>query len=127
MEQTKQLVDAIIKGVQEKKGTDITVINLSEIEGSICRYFVICQGNSPQQVEAIADEIEETARIDAQQKPVRVVGRENAVWVAMDYSDVMVHVFVPDAREYYDLEHLWSDAPMEMIPNLDWRKHEQSE
>ena len=135
MEQTKQLVDAIIKGVQEKKGTDITVINLSEIEGSICRYFVICQGNSPQQVEAIADEIElvingcgtiriadeieETARIDAQQKPVRVVGRENAVWVAMDYSDVMVHVFVPDAREYYDLEHLWSDAPMEMIPNLD--------
>ena len=119
MEQTKQLVDAIIKGVQEKKGTDITVINLSEIEGSICRYFVICQGNSPQQVEAIADEIEETARIDAQQKPVRVVGRENAVWVVMDYSDVMVHVFVPDAREYYDLEHLWSDAPMEMIPNLD--------
>ena len=119
MEQTRQLVDAIIKGVQEKKGTDITVINLTGIEGPICRYYVICQCISPQQVEAIADEVEETARVDAQQKPVRVVGKDNSVWVAMDYSDVMVHVFVPDAREYYDLEHLWSDAPMEMIPNLD--------
>ena len=113
------MLDTIVEGIQDKKGANITIADLEGLDGTICKYFVICQGNSPMQVEAIADEIEETARIDAQQKPVRVVGRENAVWVAMDYSDVMVHVFVPDAREYYDLEHLWSDAPMEMIPNLD--------
>ena len=93
--------------------------DLSGIDGTICHYFVICQGNSPSQVEAIAESVGDFARKELDERPAHVVGLENAQWVAMDYTDVLVHVFLPDVREYYDLEHLWSDADLTYIPNLD--------
>ena len=114
-----KLVKAITKGIQEKKGSNIVVADLTGIDGTICHYFVICQGNSPSQVEAITESVSDFARKDVGEKPVRVVGLDNALWVAMDYSDVLVHVFVPDMREYYDLEHLWEDARLTYIPDLD--------
>ena len=110
MEQASQLVESITKGIQEKKGSRIVIANLQGIEGAICRYFIICQGSSPTQVEAIAESVDEFARKEQQEKPAAVAGLENAQWVAMDYSDVMVHIFLPEFREYYDLEHLWDDA-----------------
>jgi len=119
MEQTRLLVQTITKGIQEKKGSNIVVADMNGIEGAICRYFVICQGSSPSQVEAITESIEDVARTEAGEKPVKVVGLPNAQWVAMDYTDVMVHVFLPDIREYYDLEHLWEDATLTRIPDLD--------
>jgi ribosome-associated protein len=119
MEQTKQLVKTITEGIQEKKGTDIVVADLTKIEGTICKYFIICQGSSPTQVEAIAESIGDFARERLKEKPTHVVGLENAQWVAMDYTDVLVHIFLPDVRAYYDLEHLWEDARLTHIPNLD--------
>lgn len=119
MEQTTQLVESITKGIQEKKGQHIVVADLKSIEGAICRYFVICQGNSPSQVEAITESIGEMARKELGEKPATVAGLENAQWVAMDYGDVLVHVFQPDVRAYYDLEHLWDDAALTEIPDLD--------
>lgn len=119
MEQTKQLVEAIIKGVQEKKGQDITVVNLEGIDGTICNYFVICQGNSPMQVEAITESIGEIVLTDVHDKPMHVIGLGVSQWVAMDYGDVIVHIFVPELRTYYDLENLWQDAKLTNIPNLD--------
>ncbi|MBR6866628.1 MAG: ribosome silencing factor [Prevotella sp.] len=114
-----QLVETITKGIQEKKGRGIVVADLSGIDGTICHYFVICQGNSPSQVEAITDSVGEFARKELGEKPTHVVGLENAQWVAMDYTDVLVHIFLPDVREYYDLEHLWDDAQLTQIPDLD--------
>jgi ribosome-associated protein len=129
MEQTKpigtaatpaeKLVDTIIKGIQEKKGQDITVVDLRGIDGAIASFFVICQGNTPTQVEAITDSVAETARINAGEKPAHVVGLELAHWVAMDFTDVIVHIFVPDMRSYYNIENLWQDAQQTEIPNLD--------
>ena len=129
MEQTKpigtaatpaeKLVDTIIKGIQEKKGQDITVVDLRGIDGAIASFFVICQGNTPTQVEAITDSVAETARIDAGEKPAHVVGLELAHWVAMDFTDVIVHIFVPDMRDFYDLEHLWDDANLTHIEDID--------
>ena len=119
MEQTKQLVKTITEGIQEKKGSDIVVADLSKIEGTICKYFIICQGSSPTQVEAIAESVGDFARERLKEKPTHVVGLENAQWVAMDYTDVLVHIFLPDVREYYDLEHLCDDAKLTYIPNLD--------
>lgn len=129
MEQTKpigtaatpaeKLVDTIIKGIQEKKGQDITVVDLRGIDGAIASFFVICQGNTPTQVEAITDSVAETAHIDAGEKPAHVVGLELAHWVAMDFTDVIVHIFVPDMRSYYNIENLWQDAQQTEIPNLD--------
>ena len=123
MEENKKLVDTIVKGIQEKKGMDIVVVDLSKMDGAICRCFIVCTGQSPTQVQAIADSVSETVRMEAGEKPVKVVGEENAVWVAMDYTDVMVHVFVPDTREYYDIEHLWEDAQKNIIPNEEWIKN----
>lgn len=119
MEASTQLVDTIIKGIQEKKGLRIVTVDLKGIEGAICQYFIVCQGNSPSQVEAIAESVGEFARKELQEKPTAVAGLENAQWVAMDYTDVMVHIFLPDVREYYDLEHLWDDANITQIPDID--------
>lgn len=119
MDTLQQLVKSIILGIQEKKGSNIVVADLQKIEGSICKFFVVCQGNSPQQVEAIATSVGDYLRENEGEKPVNVVGLTNAQWVAMDYVDVMVHIFLPDVREYYDLENLWQDAELTRVPDLD--------
>lgn len=113
------LVKSIIEGIQEKKGHKIVVADLRKIHTAPCHYFVIATGNSPQHVEALADSVEEFARKNAAEKPSAVAGLQNALWVAMDYGTAMVHIFVPDAREHYDIEHLWDDAHLFEIPELD--------
>jgi len=115
MEQVRQLLDAVIEGIEEKKGEGIVVVDLSNIEGAICRNFIICQGNSPTQVEAIAESVGETVRKKLGEKPAGVAGLEQALWVAIDFTDVMVHIFVPELRQFYDLEHLWEDAEVERL------------
>lgn len=108
----------IIEGIQEKKGRDIVVADLSGIPDTIAQQFIICQGGSPAQVQAIAQSIGESAR-KVNVKPTAVDGLQNAQWVAMDYTDIIVHIFLPEPRGYYDLEHLWADAELREIPNLD--------
>lgn len=110
MNSTKKLVEKIVEGIQEKKGHDIKVVDLSGIEDTVCRAFVICTGGSPTQVQAIADSVEETVRKTLGQKPTATDGLRHAMWVAMDYTDVIVHIFLPETRDFYDLEHLWADA-----------------
>lgn len=113
------LVDKIIEGIQEKKGYDIAVVNLENIEETICNYFIICQGNSPSHVTAITESVAKFAREQAGAKPSAVDGLRNAQWVAMDYADVLVHVFLPETRSYYNLENLWADAQLTQIPDID--------
>lgn len=119
MSTSKELVSTIIEGIQEKKGHDIITVDLKGIITAPCEYFVICNGNSPLQVKAICDSVEEFARTKANEKPCKIAGLTNSLWVAMDYGTVMVHIFVPDAREHYDLEHLWEDATLTEIPDID--------
>jgi len=119
MNTTSQLVDTITKGIQEKKGQDITLIDLSTTEGAITSCFVVCQGGSPSQVDAIATSVEDFVRKNMGEKPVRVIGLETCQWVAMDFTDVMVHIFLPETRRYYDLENLWQDAEQTVIPNIE--------
>lgn len=119
MKETESLIETIVKGIQEKKGHHIVIANLSGISGAICNSFVVCQGNSPSQVEAIADSVSDMVREQLNEKPSHVVGLQYAQWVAMDYTDVMVHVFLPEVRAYYDLEHLWEDARLKVIPEID--------
>lgn len=119
MNNTTDLVKSIIEGIQEKKGRDIAVANLTKIATAPCDYFVICTCGSPQQVDAVTDSVEEFTGKQYGEHPTLIAGRQNAVWVAMDYGTVMVHIFVPETREHYDLEHLWEDAKLEQIPNID--------
>jgi len=119
MTETTNLVNAITKGIQEKKGQNIVIADLSHIDGAIAKCFVICQGNSPSQVEAIAESVAETCRKDLKEKPVGVNGLGSNQWVAIDFVDVLVHIFVPELRQFYDLEHLWEDAKLTQLPNID--------
>jgi ribosome-associated protein len=118
-ENVKKLVDTIVNGIQEKKGRSINIIDMEGMEGVICQAFVVCEGNSPSQISAIADSVEEFMRKEQKEKPVRIAGMENCIWVAMDYVDVMVHIFLPEARDFYSLESLWEDAPTTEVPDLD--------
>lgn len=119
MSDTKKLIEKITEGIQEKKGKNIVIADLTGIEETICKYFIICQGNSPSQVIAIVDSVKEYVRKHAGEKVYSIDGLRNAQWVAMDYGDILVHVFLPEVREFYNLEHLWADAQLTRIPDLD--------
>ena len=119
MATTQQLVDTIIEGIHEKKGRSVVTVNLQKIDTAPCAYFVLCTGGSPQQVQALAQEVGEQLLENDGLRPTAVDGMRNAQWVAMDYGDVIVHILLPDAREFYDIEHLWEDADITEIPNLD--------
>lgn len=119
MAETSQLVSTIIDGIQEKKGRHVVTVDLRNIDTAPCAYFVLCTGGSPQQVDAITDSVEEFTGKKVQEKPAAIAGRNNCEWVAMDYGTVIVHIFLPEAREFYDLEHLWSDAGITEIADWD--------
>ena len=125
MNEAETLVKKITEGIQEKKGKNIVIADLTAIDDTICSYFVICQGNSPSQVIAIVDSVKEYVHKEIDDKPTGIDGLRNAEWVAMDYrvamdySDVLVHVFLPETRNFYNLEHLWADAKLTQIPDLD--------
>ena len=116
-ETSGMLADIIIQGMQEKKGIDIVKLNLSAIPNSITDYFVICQGSSRSQVEAIADSVQFEVKKAIGVNPWHKEGRENSEWILLDYFDVVVHIFQPDARNFYQLEKLWADAPREDYKN----------
>lgn len=107
---SKKLLDSVVLGIEDLKGEDITVLDLREIENSVCDYFVVCTGNSNTQVSSIANSIERTVRKENKERPISVEGKENAMWVLLDYASVVVHVFQRNIREYYDIESMWGDA-----------------
>ena len=109
------LVDKIVEAIQDTKGEDIQIFDLSGIENSVADTFVICSGNSNTQVSAIAGNIEKKVRNDIRDRPWHVEGTENAMWVLVDYVSVVVHVFQKQIRDYYDIEELWGDAKITKI------------
>jgi ribosome-associated protein len=111
LEATEVLKEEIIKGIQEKKGLEITCLNLAKINSTVCDYFVVCHGTSNTHVNAIAESIEDQVTKHTGLKPRRKEGFANAEWILLDYLDVVVHVFQEHVREYYNLEDLWADAP----------------
>lgn len=111
------LLAHIIKGIEEVKGSDIDILDLREIENRACDYFVICNGNSNTQVNAIVNSIQKTVSKELKDKPWHVEGTENAEWVLMDYIHIVVHVFQKHIREYYNIEDLWGDAKITKIEN----------
>jgi len=113
--ETEHLIDAIVEGIQRKKGIDIVKIDLTKINHSECKYFIICHGNSSTQVDSIAHSVEETVIELQNEKAWHIDGYRNSIWILLDYADIMVHVFQKEARQFYDLENLWADASIELI------------
>ncbi|WP_369999719.1 ribosome silencing factor [Winogradskyella sp.] len=110
-----QLITTIIGGIEEVKGKEITILDLRDIENTVCDYFIVCEGTSNTQVNAIVNSIQKQVSKTLKDKPWHVEGTDNAEWVLMDYVNVVVHVFQKHIREYYDIESLWGDAKMTQI------------
>ncbi|MBM3405672.1 MAG: ribosome silencing factor [Bacteroidetes bacterium] len=109
------LADAIIKGIQEKKGVDPILLNMKNLPNAICDTFIICHGKSTTQVEALADSVIFTVKKTTGELPWQREGFANAEWILIDYVNVVVHIFLEDRRNYYNLEQLWSDAEKTVI------------
>lgn len=116
---TNKLSTTVIEAIQDKKGTSICHIDLSKIATAPASEFIICQGKTPTQTTAITDSIIDKAREINGRKPDSVNGIRNGQWIIVDFGEVMVHVFTPEFREFYNLEDLWSDGEVNQIPDLD--------
>jgi ribosome-associated protein len=114
---TDDLLASIIKGIEDVKGLDIDILDLRGIENSVCDYFVICNGNSNTQVNAIIGSIQKGVSKELKDKPWQVEGADVGEWVLMDYVNIVVHVFQKHIREYYNIESLWGDAKITSIEN----------
>lgn len=112
---TDQLITTIIKGIEEVKGNDIDILDLRELENTVCDYFIVCNGTSNTQVSAIVNSIQKTVSKELREKPWQIEGQSNSEWVLMDYVNIVVHVFQTHIREYYDIESLWGDAKITTI------------
>ena len=109
---TKEIVSAAIEGILKKKGKDPVSLDLTKLENSVCKYFIICHGDSNTQVEALADSVLETVREETGEKVWHKEGLGNSTWVLLDYADVVVHIFQNEYRGFYKLEELWADAKL---------------
>ena len=112
---TDDLITEIIKGIDDVKGENIQVLDLREIENTVCDYFIICSGNSNTQVRAISGSIQKVVSKSLKDKPWHIEGETNSEWILMDYVNVVVHVFQKQIREFYDIESLWGDAKTTLI------------
>ncbi len=119
MNQTEELVKTIVEGLQEKKGKNIVTVDLTQLPGAICQYMVIGEGNTPTQVSALSDSVWDYVRRNVNDKPITVDGAQRAEWIGMDYGTVLVHIFIPEQRAFYNLDNLWSDAKVTHIADLD--------
>jgi len=109
------LAEVAVRGMQERKGTDIVVLNLKELKNAVADYFIICSASSDTQLDALARSVEEEVEKLTGQSPWQSEGRTNREWILLDYVDVVVHVFLRDRRQFYALEELWGDAEFTYI------------
>ena len=119
MIENNEFLQRVIEGIQEKKGKNISAIELTGISGAVCDYFVICEGNTPTQVSALAESVEKSVTENLGERPIRVHGRQNAEWIGIDYGNVIVHIFLPELRNFYNIDLLWEDARTMRIPDAE--------
>ncbi|GAA0890475.1 ribosome silencing factor [Fulvivirga kasyanovii] len=112
---SEKLSHAVVRGMQEKKASNIVIMDLREVKNAIADFFVVCSGNSDTQLDAIADSVDEVVSKELHQDPWHQEGKNNKEWMLLDYVDVVAHIFKKDKREFYALENLWGDAKIETI------------
>lgn len=112
---SEKLSEVIVLGMQEKKASDIVVMDLRKVKNAVADFFVICSGNSDKQLDAIAESVDAEVYKALKENPWHSEGKSNKEWVLLDYIDVVVHVFRKDKREFYALERLWGDAEITEI------------
>lgn len=117
--QQEKLLREVVSAMQAKKARRVTLLDLRGIDKAVCDYFVICHADSAPHIRSIAEEVEDRVGSALGEWPLRMSGKENALWIVMDYFTVVVHVFSTAMREFYDLDSLWSDAKRTEFPDED--------
>jgi ribosome-associated protein len=107
-----KLLETVIEAIKDKKGKNIVSLDMRGMDGAVTSHFVICNADSTTQVGAIAAGIEEETEKKLGTRVWRIDGAANALWIAMDYIDVVVHIFQTEMRAFYKLDELWADAPL---------------
>jgi len=109
------LITQILLGIDQVKGVEVNLLDLRNIENTVCDYFIVCTGTSNTHVSAIVGSVQKTVSKALHEKPYHTEGQDNGEWVLMDYVDVVVHIFQKQIREYYNIEELWGDAKTTLI------------
>jgi ribosome-associated protein len=117
-----QVTESIVKGLFEKKGEKVALIDLRSIENRICDYFVITDAPSTKQVDSLAWSVEDVVRKETGHKPYHIEGRENCIWILLDYGDILVHIFQQPYREFYNLESLYADGKITILEDKTEKK-----
>lgn len=113
---SEQIARQAVLAIREKKGQNITILNLKQVKGAVTDYFILCTATSDRQAQAIADNVSKILRETLNEKPNRTEGYQKGEWILMDYFDVVIHIFQKSARDFYRLEELWGDGLQE-----DWQ------
>ena len=108
--ESTELYEAIVEGMKENKANEIVVLDLRHLESAVCDYFVLCSGDSTTHVDGISNAVTRYVRKSIKEKPWHIEGKTNSDWILLDYINVVGHIFYKEARSFYDIEELWSDA-----------------
>lgn len=108
--ESTELCEAIVEGMKENKANDIVILDLRHLESAVCDYFVLCSGDSTTHVDGISNAVTRYVRKSIKEKPWHIEGKTNSDWILLDYIKVVGHIFYKEARSFYDIEELWSDA-----------------
>lgn len=115
---SEKLTEIVVKGMQEKKASNIVVMDLREVNNAIADFFVICSGNSDTQLDAIIDSVDEEVSKTLHENPWHSEGKANKEWMLIDYVNVVAHIFKKEKRDFFGLEELWGDAKIQEIENI---------
>ena len=113
--QETKLIDDILFSIEDVKGVNVNIMDLTKISNTVCGFFIVCTGTSNTHVAAIANSVKRNVSKKIKEKPFSTEGIENQEWVLIDYVDVVVHIFQREIREFYDLENLWGDAKITIV------------
>ncbi len=109
------IVTTIIEALEELKAVEITIMDLREIHEASADFFVICNGTSSTHIAGLADRVQKNVWENLGERPLHIEGKQGRLWLLIDYFNVVVHIFDKEKREFYDVEHLWSDAKIQKI------------
>lgn len=113
-----KIFTTIIKAIQDKKGENVVSLDLRKIPEAVADFFILCEANSNTQVKAIADFVEDEVKKNTEETPYKHEGFTAQQWILVDYVNIVVHIFIPETRKFYNLEEMWSDAErMEHLEN----------
>jgi ribosome-associated protein len=115
LSKNSKLYKTILRGIFDKKGEQVVVLDLRKIPEAVADFFVVCEAGTYVQIKAIADKVQDLVKLETGEGPYRVEGQHQANWVLIDYVNIIVHIMHPETRQFYKLEEMWSDAELLVV------------